>query len=110
VVGSIITQIFDSLNSAEVVIADLTDRNANVFYELGVRHTLRDATILIAQRLEDVPFDLRQQAIIVYDWKISGNRDQARRTLQEAMKKIEVEIEEGRREIIISPVRAFMTP
>lgn len=67
--GSIIEDILDNINRADLVLADLTDRNANVFYELGVRHTLRDSTILIAQQLEDIPFDLRHFAIQVYGWK-----------------------------------------
>ncbi|MDA8347073.1 MAG: hypothetical protein M0Z66_16665 [Thermaerobacter sp.] len=54
------------LRDADVVVADLTDRNANVFYELGIRHSLKNRTVLIAQNIEDVPSDLRQYGIIVY--------------------------------------------
>jgi hypothetical protein len=46
--GNIVGAIMESLRDAHVVIADLTDQNPNVFYELGVRHSLRDRTILIA--------------------------------------------------------------
>ncbi|GAI24788.1 unnamed protein product [marine sediment metagenome] len=44
--GSFIRDILNELNTADVVIADLTDMNPNVYYELGVRHTLRNRTIL----------------------------------------------------------------
>jgi hypothetical protein len=54
------------------VIADLTDKNPNVFYELGVRHALRPRTILIAQSLDDIPSDLREYRTIVYDTSAKG--------------------------------------
>ena len=50
--GSIIKDILQSLLNAHVVIADLTNQNPNVFYELGVRHALRPRTILIAEKSE----------------------------------------------------------
>jgi hypothetical protein len=49
-----------------LVIADCTGRNPNVFYEAGIAHTLGRDVILIAQNLNDVPFDLRALAIITY--------------------------------------------
>ena len=64
--------ILQDLNDSHLVLADLTDRNANVFYELGVRHALKDRTILIAQRKEDIPFDLQAYAYHIYDWKTPG--------------------------------------
>ena len=64
VIGNIIRDILDNLNKADIVLADMTDRNPNVFYELGVRHAVRNATILITQDMEHVPFDLRHYATI----------------------------------------------
>src|SRR4051794_7114624 len=63
--GSIIRDIVSQLCDADLVIADLTDKNPNVFYELGVRHALGKPTILISQRIEDVPFDLRPYRTII---------------------------------------------
>lgn len=63
---NIIKGILESLNKANVVIADLTDNNPNVFYELGVRHTLANRTILIAQGEEHIPFDLRPYPVVFY--------------------------------------------
>jgi len=63
---NIIKGILDALNQANVVVADLTDSNPNVFYELGVRHTLTNRTILIAQGKEHIPFDLRPYPIALY--------------------------------------------
>ncbi|MFC1981320.1 hypothetical protein ACFLVN_03655 [Chloroflexota bacterium] len=67
--GNIVGAIVQDLNDSHVVIADLTDRNANVFYELGVRHAAKDRSILIAQKKEDIPFDLQAYAYHVYGWK-----------------------------------------
>lgn len=64
---NIIKGILDALNKANVVIADLTDNNPNVFYELGVRHTLTNRTILISQGEEHIPFDLRPYPVAFYD-------------------------------------------
>lgn len=44
---------------ARVVIADLSDKNPNVFYETGIAHTLGRDTILVAQSMSDIPFDLQ---------------------------------------------------
>jgi len=63
---NIIKGILEALNKANVVIADLTDKNPNVFYELGVRHTLANRTILIAQGEEHTPFDLRPYPVAFY--------------------------------------------
>src|SRR4051812_26839825 len=57
--NNIIADVVAYLCDARLVIADLTGSNANVFYELGVRHALGKPTVLIAQDLEDIPFDLR---------------------------------------------------
>lgn len=70
--GSFIKDIFSYILNSFVVIADLTDNNANVFYELGVRHSLRSRTILIAQSVDDIPSDLREYRTIIYDSSAKG--------------------------------------
>ena len=72
--GDIITHIIENLVSSEIVIADLTGRNPNVFYELGVRHATSNNTILIAENLEDIPFDLRGLRTISYEYTPGGMR------------------------------------
>lgn len=54
------------------MLADLSGQNPNVFYELGVRHSLRPRTILIAQNLDDIPSDLREYRTIIYDTSARG--------------------------------------
>lgn len=70
--GSFIKDILRRLLDSFVVIADLTDQNPNVFYELGVRHSLSPRTILIAQNIEFVPSDLREYRVIIYDRSFDG--------------------------------------
>jgi len=65
--GKIIDQIWRGINSASVLIAELTTKNPNVFYELGLAHALRKPVILISSNQDDVPFDLRHIRVILYD-------------------------------------------
>ena len=87
--GNIIKKVVNSLYQANVVIADLTDRNPNVFYELGVRHTLKNRTIIIAQRRKDIPSDLDGYASQVYRWKTTGQRDVFTKKLSDLLRSIE---------------------
>jgi hypothetical protein len=64
--GTIVRQIWDSLLRSHIVIADLTGSNGNVLYELGLAHVIGHEAILLTQRIDDVPYDLRQQRHIVY--------------------------------------------
>jgi hypothetical protein len=85
--GNVIKDILNQVNSADVVIADLTDRNPNVFYELGVRHTLKNRTILIAQDMEHVPSDLRGYWVIIYEKNLAGIED-FRKRIREILKEM----------------------
>lgn len=59
---------YENLNDADLVIADLSTSNANAIYELGVRHALRPhATIVIAESNFKFPFDLNHVSIITYE-------------------------------------------
>lgn len=64
----IFSSILDSILSSEVIIADLTGKSPNVFYETGIAHSLRDpqSVILISQSMDDVPFDLRHLPVVLY--------------------------------------------
>src|SRR6185437_2852938 len=65
--GKIIDQIWNGLNSARVLVADLTGRNPNVLYELGLAHALRKPVVLVSSNKEDIPFDVRHVRVIYYD-------------------------------------------
>jgi len=64
--GRISTQILQQLVKASVVIADLTDLNSNVLYELGIRQALLKPYILVAQKGTELPFDLRDYRTVFY--------------------------------------------
>lgn len=65
--GKIIDQIWRGINSAKVLVAELTKRNPNVFYELGLAHALKKPVVLISSNEDDVPFDVRHIRVIYYD-------------------------------------------
>ncbi|MFQ6549364.1 hypothetical protein AADZ90_015510 [Aestuariibius sp. 2305UL40-4] len=64
----ITTEIIVDLVKSDLVIADLSDLNANVFYELGVRHAFQKPTILISDWLKTPPFDISGANIIRYTY------------------------------------------
>ena len=65
--GKIIDQIWSGINSAKVLVAELTTRNPNVFYELGLAHALEKPVVLVSSNENDVPFDLKHIRVIYYD-------------------------------------------
>lgn len=74
--GSILDRIYNQIAKADVVIADLTGRNANVFYETGYAHALGKTTILLTRSADDIPFDLKHYPHIVYEGRLSGLRSE----------------------------------
>lgn len=63
---AVIQDIVSIIARARVVICDCSGKNANVFYETGIAHTLGKEVILITQSEEDIPFDLRHLRYIRY--------------------------------------------
>ncbi|MFI5386980.1 MAG: hypothetical protein ACHQ50_12770 [Fimbriimonadales bacterium] len=55
------------IQDAKVLVAELTEKNANVFYELGLAHAIGKPVVLVADNIGDVPFDLQPLRVIVYD-------------------------------------------
>ena len=64
---AIIQDVVTLIDRSQVVICDCTERNPNVFYEIGIAHTLGREVILITQNEDDVPFDLRHLRYILYN-------------------------------------------
>lgn len=65
--STIINDIWAFTKEATIVLADLTEENPNVFYELGLAHALAKPVVLVASSIEEVPFDLRALRILIYD-------------------------------------------
>jgi hypothetical protein len=68
----IMDDITNSIRRARLIIADLTGRNPNVFYEVGIAHALNKQVLLMTQSIEDVPFDLRHRRALVYEYSPRG--------------------------------------
>lgn len=62
----IMDDVFQTIVQSQLVICDLTNRNANVLYETGLAHALNQDVIPIAQNMDDIPFDLQQFRVIEY--------------------------------------------
>jgi hypothetical protein len=65
--STIINDIWAYTRRAKLLVADLTGKNPNVFYELGLAHALAKPVILVAESMDDIPFDLRALRVIVYE-------------------------------------------
>jgi hypothetical protein len=102
---TIIEYILDNLKCSELAIADITDRNPNVLYELGVRHTLGGPVIMIAQKEEDIPFDLRHYPYKIYGWKTDNERRKFKKEIKEAINFLEQNPHRA-----VSHVRRYLNP
>ena len=77
--GVILEDIVDAIVESDVVVAEITPANPNVFYEVGYSHALRKPTILLARRPEEpgyrLPFDVSGYRCIFYDDAIRGKAE-----------------------------------
>jgi hypothetical protein len=65
--GRITSQIVSRIIEADLLVADLTDQNANVFYELAIRHAFNKPYVQIIEAGQDIPFDVRDMRTIHID-------------------------------------------
>jgi hypothetical protein len=78
----VMEDIWSMLLSSEVVVADISGRNPNVFYELGIAHTLGKRVILATQDVDDIPFDLNRYRHIIYSDDLDGYESLRRGLIQ----------------------------
>lgn len=87
---SIISDIYEGISSSQLVIADVTDKNPNVAYELGMAHTMGKPVIILTRDINDVPFDFKHIRCIIYDTaKIRWDqklKEKIKRTVKEVEK------------------------
>ena len=83
--GDILNDIIKNLINVSIVVADLTDLNANVFWELGVRQSFRHGTITIAEENTKLPFDISSKGTLFYSQDRIKNED-FRKNFREALK------------------------
>ena len=79
---SILDRIFNQIAKADVIVADMTGRNPNVFYETGYAHALNKRVILLTQKSADIPFDLKHYPHIVYAGKLTLLKAQLERKIR----------------------------
>jgi hypothetical protein len=69
---SVVSDIWNAICAAKIIVADLTEQNANVFYELGIADVLGTQTILLAQDISKIPFDVQHRRIVEYESTRTG--------------------------------------
>lgn len=70
---ALITQeIISKLEDSDVILADLTTLNPNVFYELGVAHAFGTNVLMICEEGHDIPFDLKNHKVFIYKKDAEG--------------------------------------
>ena len=74
------------IKDARCVVADLSGKNPNVFYELGLAHAARKPVVFTSGRLEDVPFDLRHLRVIVYEVREPQWADKLKRLITDYLR------------------------
>lgn len=89
--GSVIEQIWEQISGSKVLLADLSGKNANVFYELGLAHAAKKPVIFTAASLDDIPFDLRHLRIAIYDIRDPAWGDKLRKNLSVFLKAAKAE-------------------
>jgi nucleoside 2-deoxyribosyltransferase len=82
-IGRITSQVINKIFQSDLIIADITDINGNVMYELGVADTLQKPVIIICETKTKLPFDKYDQRTIMYDY------------LPYAMKKFEMDFKKA---------------
>jgi Nucleoside 2-deoxyribosyltransferase len=86
----ILERIYRQIETADLVIADMTNQNPNVFYEVGYAHAKGKQCILLTQRSDDIPFDLKHHRHIVYGASIFELKNKLFADLKWAKTQIEI--------------------
>lgn len=90
----IMRDVWNKIRTARIVIAELTGRNANVLYELGMAHAIGKPFIIITNSMDDVPFDLKDLRCIVYNKDHPKWGDSLKNNVARTMKAVLNEIDE----------------
>lgn len=87
--GLITSQVIQHVVQDDLVIADLSDRNPNVYYELAVRHAIRKPLVQIIRKGEPLPFDVAGLRTVLIDHKDLDSVETAKQEIAEQIKAIE---------------------
>src|SRR5947209_1829535 len=80
--GLITQQVIERVVNADLVVADLTDHNPNVFYELALRHATRKPVVHLILSGQTIPFDISHQRTIYYDTTNLATAEKAKEELK----------------------------
>ena len=109
-------RIFNQVNKADVIVADMTGQNPNVFYEVGYAHALGKIVLLLTNNSGDIPFDLKQRLHIVYEDSIVKLKEELSPYLEWAIKESQRSIlaedmfQEGDYEVLLVGVALHPAP
>jgi len=81
-------RIYRQIDVSDFIIADLSDRNPNVFYELGYAHAKNKICILLTKDASDIPFDLKHKRHIVYGDSIAYLKSELIKNIEWAQKEV----------------------
>jgi hypothetical protein len=70
--GPFMDKVWDGINAADLVIADCTQQNPNVFYEIGIAHTIGKTVVLLTRSADDIPVDIQHYEYIEYVYDPEG--------------------------------------
>jgi nucleoside 2-deoxyribosyltransferase len=84
----ILERIYRQIEAADIIIADMTGQNPNVFYEVGYAHAKNKLCVLVTSDANDIPFDLKHHRHIIYGQSIEKLREKLRKELIWAKKGI----------------------
>lgn len=78
---SILERIYNQIHKSDLIVADMSHKNPNVFYEVGYSHAIGKKVILLTQNSDDIPFDLKHFPHIIYKGNISLLNEELRKRL-----------------------------
>lgn len=85
--GSIHEKMFEHIYHADIVVVDISTSNANVYYELGIRHALaKGVTILIRRKGTILPFNIQGLQIVEYDQAKFASIEQAKARIHQMIR------------------------
>jgi nucleoside 2-deoxyribosyltransferase len=101
---SIIEDIVKHIIKADIIIADVSLKNPNVNYELGLAHALNKEVVIISMDLKDVPFDYRHRRTIIYSTVKTKWSEKLENDIEKTIKNI---LHTNNNEPVISVLKEF---
>ena len=103
----ILERIYRQIDAADIIIADMSGQNPNVFYEVGYAHAKAKLCILLTNNADDIPFDLKHRRHIVYGSSIQTLREQLSKDLAWAQSEIEA-VRKSRIRVTVKQISGYL--